>query len=155
MFLNIRYVPATEADTEAIMAVDDGLFDNPVKPDRLAEFLSDPRHELMLARTEDRIVGMASGVIHLHPDKDPVMFINEVGVLEELRGQGIGRELVKTLCHHARRLGCSEAWIATEEPNIAARKAFTAAGGLEDEDPVVLLTYELETNGEDSDGTQA
>jgi ribosomal protein S18 acetylase RimI-like enzyme len=126
-------------DFDAIVAAGDRVFDHPVNARRAKEFLSDPRHHMMLAFEGPRIVGMASAFHYVHPDKNPQMFVNEVGVLEGYRNRGIGRALVRRLCKHAGSLGCMCAWIATEESNISARKAFVAAGGSEDRQRVVLI----------------
>ncbi len=73
--------------------------------------------------------------------------MNEVGVVDEFQNQGIGRRLVQQLCDYGKtRLGCKEAWVATERSNIAAQKAYLAAGGVEDKEPIVLFLFELGNN---------
>ena len=124
--------PATIDDLLAVERVEVGLFDYAVKPGRAREFLKDPRHHLVLTYCKNKIVGMASAFHYVHPDKDPTLFVNEVGVIEAYQNQGVGRTMVRRLCEHAKELGCKEVWVATESSNIAARKAFTAAGGIED-----------------------
>ncbi len=84
---------------------------------------------------------MASGLNYVHPDKDPQLFVNEVSVVEEFQNKGMGRELVKFLCSYGRELGCTGSWVAAEQTNIAARKAYIAAGGIEVEEPIVLLGF--------------
>ncbi len=79
---------------ERLIKVGDQLFDYPIKPDRAVQFFKDPRHHLYLAFHKEGIVGFASGFHYLHPDKDPMLFVNEVGVLEEYQNLGIERELV-------------------------------------------------------------
>ncbi len=130
-------------DLDALLRVERGLFDHPVDAACSAEFLSDPRHHLALAFMGERIVGMASAVHYLHPDQQPLLFINEVGVLPGHQGQGIARRLVALLCAHGRRLGCSEAWVATEPDNLAARRAYAAAGGVEADAPFVMVNFRL------------
>ncbi len=137
----IDYHLATIDDLQAIIDTEPGLFDHEIKPERTREFLNDPRHHLVLAREHDRIVGIASALHYVHPDKDPWFFINEVGVLEAFQNQGIARNMVRLLYDHAKSLGCVEVWVATEHSNVAARKAFTAAGGIEHPEPVVLINF--------------
>lgn len=132
---------ATINDLSAMERAGKKVFDNEIKVNRTREFLSDPRHHLMLAFDRDRVVGMASAFHYIHPDKDPTLFINEVGVTEEYQNQGIGRKLVKYLFEYGKTLDCKEAWIATEQSNKAARKAYLAAGGAEDNEPVVLIEF--------------
>ena len=83
------------------------VFDHDVQPDWCADFLADPRHHLVVARSDDVVVGMASAVDYMHPDKAPQLWINEVGVSPEYRRQGIGRRLVERLVELARELGCT------------------------------------------------
>ena len=134
---------ATSEDITAIEEVGDQLFDHKIKPERTLEFLNDPRHHLFLAYDKKHIVGMASGFHYLHPDKDPILFVNEVGVLETHQNQGIARRLVRQLCEYGKKLGCTEAWVATEHSNTAARKAFVAAQGVEHPQPIVMISYTL------------
>lgn len=121
---------ATIVDLSALVKVNDKLFDNKIKPHRAKEFLEDPRHHMLVAYNHGKVVGMISGFQYVHPDKDPQLFINEVRVVEEFQSQGIGRDLVKHMCEHGKNLGCVEAWVATDNANTAALKAYEAAGGI-------------------------
>ena len=140
---------ATINDLPAIEKVEIGLFDYAVKPDRTREFLNDPRHHLILAYYSGKIIGMASAFHYVHPDKDPTLFMNEIGVLERYQDQGIGRAMARKLYDHVEELGCTEVWVATESSNIAARKAFTAAGGAEDKELVVLINFKAADKARD------
>lgn len=140
----ITYTLATISDLPALEAAGDQVFDFPIKRERAIEFLEDDRHHLFLAFDKEEIVGMASGFHYVHPDKDPILFVNEVDVKEAYQSQGIGRNLVSRLCKYGRSIGCTEAWVATMQSNTPARKAFVAAGGVEEAEPVVLINYEFE-----------
>lgn len=130
------------ADQSAILKVGDALFDHPVKEERAKEFLTDTRHHLLLAYHQGKIIGMASGFHYVHPDKDPELFINEVGVVESHQNHGIGRELVRKMVVHGRdQLGCKSAWVLADQANEPARKMYLAAGGKVEEEPV-LFVYE-------------
>ena len=85
---------------------------------------------------------MASGFHYVHPDKDPSMFINEVGVIDDFQNQGIGRELVKFLWKYAQKIGCQEAWVGTEKSNIAAQRCYIASGAKADDEPFILFEFE-------------
>ena len=137
----VEYHKAVSKDIESLVDIGKDLFDHPIKPDRFREFMNDPRHHLFLAHCGDKVVGFASGFHYVHPDKDPQMFINEVSVLEEFQNRGIGRALVRMLVDHGKKLGCVEAWIATELDNKAARKAYIGAGGKET-DKFILIEYQ-------------
>ena len=117
------------------------VFDHDVQPDWCADFLADPRHHLVVARSDDVVVGMASAVDYIHPDKAPQLFINEVGVSPEYRRQGIGRRLVERLVELATELGCTEAWVLTDAENAAANRLYAAAGA--ETPPAQSLMYTI------------
>ena len=118
------------AGDEAVLAnVADGVFDNAVDPALAAAFLADPRHHIAVAVEAGQVVGFASGVHYIHPDKPAPLFVNEVGVSPAHQGRGIGRQVLDLLLAEGRRLGCVEAWVGTEHDNVAARALYTAAGG--------------------------
>jgi GNAT superfamily N-acetyltransferase len=141
--LNVDIRLATSDDSASLLAADAELFDYPVDPECTAEFLADPRHHIALAMCGCRVVGFASAIHYLHPDKAPHLFINEVAVLAEFRNQGIARGMVKLLCEHGRTLGCTEAWVATEPGNAAAHRTYSAAGGQAVEEKFVMFNFDL------------
>jgi ribosomal protein S18 acetylase RimI-like enzyme len=125
----------TEHDAALFGNVADDVFDAPINPAYLAAFLADPRHHIAAAIEDGVIVGFASGVDYLHPDKPPELWINEVGVAPTHQGRGIGRRLVDALLAHGRTLGCRTAWVLTEAGNAPARALYAAAGGSLDPAP--------------------
>lgn len=118
------------------------VFDHPVDPSWAAEFLADARHHLAVALEGERVVGMASAVHYLHPDKAPELWINEIAVTPSLQGRGVGKALLSALLARGRALGCTEAWVLTDEVNAAARRLYASAGGVEEERPV-YVTFRL------------
>jgi aminoglycoside 6'-N-acetyltransferase I len=126
------------------------VFDHAVDPKLTAEFLDDPRHHLAVAIDSGVIVGMASGVHYVHPDKPPEMWINEVGVAEMYRGEGIGKRLLQALLDLARKLNCREAWVLTDRSNTPAMKLYTSAGGVEFSRDQVMFTFKLTAKDEAS-----
>ncbi len=140
MDIEIRH--ATLDDLDAMIKVGDELFDHPVKPERTIEFLADPRHHLILAFDGDDVVGMASAFHYVHPDKDPALFINEVGVIESHHNNKIGRNMVTAMVEHGKSLGCTESWVATETWNPRARACYVAAGGAQDDDEAVVFIFD-------------
>lgn len=131
-------------DAPVLDRVAPGVFDHPIDPRWTAEFLADPRHHLAVALDDGQVVGMASAVHYVHPDKAPALWVNEVGVAPTHRGRGIGRRLLECLFEHARSLGCREAWVATEPSNTPARRLYASAGGKESPEPFVMVEFRLE-----------
>ena len=130
--------PGDESVLEDVAA---DVFDYEVKPALVQELLGDSRHHLVVALEGARVVGMASAVHYVHPDKPAQLFINEVGVTPMHQGQGIGRRLLAALLALGREIGCTEAWVATEPGNTSARDLYTAAGGVEDPEAFVLYNF--------------
>ncbi len=121
------------------------VFDHEVRPELLAEFLGNPANHLVVAVVDGEVIGMATALSYVHPDKPLQLFINEVGVAGPYQRAGVGRRLVEFLLAHARNLGCTEAWVATEPNNVAARALYRATGGEEAEEPAIVYTYDLGT----------
>lgn len=129
-------------DLDVLRQVASGVFGADPNPAYCREFLEDPRHHLAIALEAERLVGFASGVHYVHPDKPCELWINEVGVTPSHQRRGIARKLLETLFAHARELGCREAWLATERDNTAARGLYSATGGTEQ--PMVYVTFDLD-----------
>ena len=123
--------------------VDPEVFDHPVDPRWAAEFLNDERHHLAVAVVDGQVIGMASAVHYVHPDKPPELWINEVGVAAAQQNQGIGRRLLAALFARGRELGCGAAWVLTDESNAAARRLYAAAGGDETRE-IVMVSFSLD-----------
>ena len=138
--VDIRILGA--ADIATLDNVAPNVFDGAVRPELAAEFLADPRHHLAVAVTEaGQVVGMASAVHYVHPDKLPQLFVNEVGVSPAFHRQGIGKALMAALLERARELGCTEAWVATEPDNWAAQALYTSSGGVKANVPFVMFVF--------------
>jgi ribosomal protein S18 acetylase RimI-like enzyme len=129
-------------DDAMLSNVAPGVFDGQIRPSLTKEFLRDPRHHLAVAMDEGRIVGFASGVHYVHPDKPPQMFINEVAVAPTYQSRGIGRAVLRALIDRARERNCSEAWVLTSSENIPAMRMYASVGGHEDGTPV-MFTFPL------------
>src|SRR5512147_3149419 len=82
------------ADTAVLTRVAEDVFDHPVDPALAETFLADPRHHLAVAIDRGVVVGFASGVHYIHPDKAAELWINEVAVAPTHHGQGIGKAVV-------------------------------------------------------------
>ena len=128
-------------DSSVLNCVAPDVFDHAIDPRWTAEFLADHRHHMAVARVGGLIVGMASAVHYVHPDKPPELWVNEIGVAPSHQSQGIGKQLMQALFARGRALGCTEAWVGTGESNHAARRLYAAVGG--NEEPMVYVTFRL------------
>ena len=130
-------------DAAVLDRVAEDVFDEPVDARWAAEFLGDPRHHLAVAVEGEQVVGFASGVHYVHPDKPPELWVNEVGVAPPHQNQGVGRRLLQALFARGREVGCAKAWVGTEVGNAVARRLYQAVGGIEDEEPFVMVSFVL------------
>lgn len=131
------------ADGVVLQNVAPDVFDNPIDARWSAEFLSDPRHHLAVAIENDQVVGMASAVHYVHPDKPPELWVNEVGVAPTHQGRGVGKQMLAALLAHGRTLGCVGAWVLTSHSNTAARRLYAAVGGIEENEAPLMFTFPL------------
>ena len=141
----IRCVEIGPDNLDLLLDAEDGLFDYPVKPDQAKAFVNDPKHILFFALADAKPVGFASAIINLHPDKDPILFVSEVGVMERHQRQGIATQLMNELTKLAEAKGCQGLWVATEGDNAPARALYQSLGGREIKDVVV---YDWGDSGE-------
>lgn len=112
-------------DAQLLLDVPEGLFDLPPRADQSKAFLNNPDHYMVAAFAGDLMVGMASGVINLHPDKDPALFVNEVGVRDDWLRKGIATRMMNALFDLVKPRGIKGIWLATEIDNEAARGLYT------------------------------
>lgn len=124
------------AETAPMLATSE-VFDSAVDPAQLAAFVDSPLHHMVFACEDGNVTGFASGSVLLHPDKQPTLFVNEVGVAKAFRQRGLATELCQRLFDSARAVGCRGIWLATEADNDAARALYRRLGARETDDIVV------------------
>lgn len=132
-------------DARILERVAPEVFDRALDARLTAVFLADPRHHLAVSLDEDTVVGFASAVHYVHPDKPAQLWINEVGVAPSHRRRGIGRDLLRTLLRTGAALGCREAWVLTQPDNEAALGLYRAVGGVEAPGGSVMLSLPIRT----------
>jgi ribosomal protein S18 acetylase RimI-like enzyme len=132
MAIEIKVLQA--GDDRFLLAVVDGVFDHPVDAKRTKEFLEDPRHHIAVAIDAGLVVGFASGVHYIHPDKPPELWINEVAVAPTHQRRGLGKAVLKALLEVGHAHDCSVAWTLTHRTNPAAMALYASAGGTEGAD---------------------
>ena len=131
------------ASATCLDALAPDVFDNPIDPDQLRSFLDDPRHIMMIAMEDGIVVGMASAVEYFHPDKQPQLWINEIGVTPAKRRCGIGRRLTEALVACAESRGCSYAWVGTDIQNEAAQATFASVPDVECPQQFLLFEWDF------------
>ena len=141
------------SDRAALDNVAPGVFDKALDPRLVAEFLGDERHHLAVAVDQGQIIGFASGVHYVHPDKSAELWINEVAVAPSHQGRGVGKAVIRALLQHGAKLGCGEAWVLTDRSNHAAMRLYASTGGQEALHDQVMFTFFM--NAEDGNSQEA
>jgi ribosomal protein S18 acetylase RimI-like enzyme len=124
--LEIRRVGPDDVQLFDRVAVD--VFDEPIDPQRLAAYLREPNHHMLVALRDGEVVGQCAAVVHRHPDKPTELYIDEVGVTPTLQRQGIARRMLDAMLAIGKTLGCEEAWVGTEPDNRPARGLYESYG---------------------------
>ena len=142
MTITIRQL--TAGDAAVLDKVAPGVFDHPVRPDLAERFLATPNYRMFVALDGELVVGMVTGFSHSHPDKDEDFFVNELGVDDAYRRQGIATQMMRAILAEARAMGCKEAWLGTETDNEAALAVYRKLlGAADSSEPMWVFTYEL------------
>ena len=141
---SMKYKLLSSEDENLLGASEDGVFDRDVQLELSSEFLSDPRHHIAVAIEDSTIVGIASAVNYIHPDKPDELWINEVAVAKAYRRKGIAGALLKLLFQCGKEIGCTEAWVLTDESNIPANRLYSKLGGVPKKQ--TMYSFELGDN---------
>lgn len=105
-----------------------GVFDEPIRQDRLATYLANPANWMALAISDTLVVGQCMCVVHHHPDKATELFLDEIGTGDEWRRKGIARSLMNAVFERADEEGIEEIWLGTEPDNVPARRLYESTG---------------------------
>ncbi len=92
-------------------------------------FLSDPSAVAFVAQDAAQIVGWAWGYRLLRADRDSMLLLYEIEVVESEQRRGVGRALVDAFLDIGRREDHTKMWLLTDVANEEARALYEAAGG--------------------------
>jgi ribosomal protein S18 acetylase RimI-like enzyme len=127
--MTLEYRMLGAGDAAVLDRVADDVFDGEIQAALAQEFLHDARHHLAVAIDDGLVVGFASGVHYVHPDKPAELWINEVGVAPTHLRRGIAQSLLRMLLDAGRAVGCAQAWVLTDRDNTAAMRLYASVGG--------------------------
>ncbi len=137
----IEIYEVTNDNKELMDDVADDLFDNPVDPARLSTFLAEPSHWLVVAQLDGKVVGKCTAMIHKRPDKADELYIDEIDVIENLRRNGIAKQILAKVLKLADERDCEECWLGTEQDNIPARRLYESSGAKAEDFVLYYLEY--------------
>jgi ribosomal protein S18 acetylase RimI-like enzyme len=139
MTVDIRRIGPNDA--EVLDRVAEDVFDQDIDPARVAAYLAEPNHLMVLAVASGEVVGQTRGVVHRHPDLPTELYIDNLGVTPGRRREGIATRLLDELAAWGKEKGCEEAWVGTEVDNEAARALYDARGS--EAETFVMYVYEF------------
>ena len=142
--MNVEIRRLYAGDDALVKRIAEDVFDEPVRPDRLAAYLASPGHFMIVALVDGVVVGQCAAVIHRHPDKVSELYIDEVGVSPAFQRQGIARKMLDAMFALGKENGCGEAWVGTEPDNVAARALYESRKEVHGPaEGFVMYVYEL------------
>ncbi len=111
-----------------LIAIDDSL---PVKlSDRVdvSQFANKivEKANVFVETENDKIIGLVAG--YINDTKTKIAYISMVGVLDEYRGRGISRRLLKEFIDEAEKKEFSEIHLDVEKNNQVALRVYTQLG---------------------------
>ena len=138
--MSIEIIRLSADNTSLLENVAGDVFDAHIVPARLAAYLAHETNLMFLAVADGLVVGQVAACIHRHPDQATELYVDNLGVAEDFRRQGIARRLIETILDLGRSLGCEEWWVGTEEDNVPARRLYETFG----EEAVLAAFYEFD-----------
>ncbi len=111
-------------DAAVLENITPDVFDEDINPQYLKAYLAEDNHHLIVALKDNKVVGQIRAIIHKHPDRADELYIDNLGVTPTLQRQGIATKLLDAMLGLGKKLGCTEAWLATESNNSQARRFY-------------------------------
>lgn len=133
---------ARRIDASLFANAHEDVFDAAPQPDLVERFLAAPHLHIAVAVDGERMIGMCSGVVYHHPDKPEAYWINELGVAGPWRRQGVATQLISATLDHARRLGCSEAWVIAD-PTAEAVGFYQSLRAVQTGENLAMFSFDL------------
>ena len=119
---------AGSADLDAVLAIEEASFNNPTTREWYEGELKRPEVcFIYVLRTDDQPVA-AFCAFWLVVDQ---AHINNLAVRPELRGRGLGTQLLESILVEARHLGATSLTLEVRRSNIAAQRLYAKAGFFE------------------------
>ena len=137
--MEVQIIRAAPAQAGLLDRVAEDVFDERIDLGRLAAYLADPSHLMVLAVSNGEVIGQARGVVHRHPDEPTELYIDNLGVTPVRKREGVATRLLDDLVAWGRSLGCEQAWVGTEVDNEAARALYQGRGS--DAETFVMYFY--------------
>ncbi|MBV6656885.1 MAG: GNAT family N-acetyltransferase [Devosiaceae bacterium] len=104
------------------------VFDHPPTAEHLGKLALMPGHALFVARGDGMIVGQLLAMVQFQADREPQLYIDNLGVAPALKRQGIARALFDAAMAWGKDAGCEGVWLATDVGNAEAQGFYRSLG---------------------------
>lgn len=110
----------------------------------IIKFLSNCQNILLSAEVDNLLVGQVIAyILHRWDKNEPMLFLYSIDVEESYQRQGIGTALIKAVRKLGASENCCEAFVFTNESNLAAKQLYQSTGGKRSNpDDVVMFEYD-------------
>lgn len=126
--MTIDIVQITGDNAHLLDRVAADVFDHDINSKHVAVYVAEPGHILVVAVNDDRVVGQARAILHMHPDSGCELYVDNLGVVPEMKRTGIATLLMNRLIELGRARGCVDIWLGTEPENEEAKGFYEAFG---------------------------
>jgi ribosomal protein S18 acetylase RimI-like enzyme len=126
MDIEIKQLVAGDDAVLSRVAID--VFDEAIDANWLAAYLAEETHHMIVAIKNGEVVGQIRAILHKYPDRADELYIDNLGVTPSLQRQGIASKLLNAILELGKKLGCEDAWLATERDNIQAKGFYESYG---------------------------
>lgn len=113
----------TDADVDAVAAIEAATFPTPWSRDAFASEMRNVAARYLVAEMDNRVVGFAGAWIILDESH-----VTNIAVLKAYRGRGIGRMLTAGLMQYLSNLGASYATLEVRRSNQVAQNLYASLG---------------------------
>lgn len=120
------------------------FWDKVPSQETVIKFLSNSQNVLLSAEVKDILVGQLIGyILDCWENDESMFFLYSIDVVETYQRQGVGTALIEEAQKYSQMRGCSEAFVLTNESNLAAKKLYQSTGGMRSlPDDVVMFEYD-------------
>ncbi|MDA9865437.1 GNAT family N-acetyltransferase [bacterium] len=116
-------------DAHVLDRVRPGTFEGDLDPAKAWAVLATRVNEMVVAMDRGEVIGFVLGTTMMRPDKPNEFFVNEIGVHEDYRRQGVGRRLMERITELAMDRGCFGLWVLSKSDNKDAQAFYQALDG--------------------------
>lgn len=127
--IQLRWLKAGDSDLAEIVEELNtgerwGEYEDTFSVESLRTYLDDKKRHYLLAYIGNEIAGASHAYLMQHPAGPKYFYIDEVDTSIKFRRRGVARDMMKALIQRSFEMGADEAWLGTEDDNLAAKALY-------------------------------